>query len=65
MNESNKTLMMSAITRFVVGISIFGAFLFLCAGNFGYWNAWVFISAFAVCVFGFGVYLYRTDKELL
>ena len=42
-----------------------GSFLFLCGGDFGYWNAWVYIAAFAVCIFSFGVYLYTTDKELL
>ena len=56
--------MLTALTKFVLGIAILGGILFLC-GGFGYWNAWVFLGAFAVCIFFFGVYLYTTDKELL
>ena len=61
----DRKLMLSAISKLVIGIAILGAFLFLCGGNFQYWNAWLYLSVFALCIFFFGLYLYRTDKELL
>jgi len=57
--------MLSAIKKFVIGMTVLGAFLFLCGGSLGYWNAWLYLGTFAVCIFFFGVYLYTTDKELL
>jgi protein-S-isoprenylcysteine O-methyltransferase Ste14 len=65
MIKKPKILMLSAITKFVAGIILFGAFLFICGGGFRYWNAWIYITTFAICIFFFGVYLYITDKELL
>ena len=63
--QSNRKLLISALTKFIIGILILGAFLFVAAGDFRYWNAWVFLSAFAVCIFAFGAGLYLRDKELL
>ena len=63
--ENNKKLIFAALRKFVLGILILGAFLFLSAGDVTYWNAWLFLSAFAICMIFFGIYLYRTDKELL
>lgn len=69
MNDSHRTnnrkLMLSAIKKFAIGIAILGAFLFLCGGDFRYWNAWLYLSVFALCIFFFGLYLYKTDKELM
>lgn len=62
---NNKKLMLSALARFGLGIGMLGLFLFLCAGNIRYWNAWLYLITFAVCIFSFGVYLYSNDKELL
>ena len=62
---ANKKLMLSAISKFAIGISILGAFLFLCGGDLRYWNAWLYLGVFALSIFFFGVYLYTTDKELL
>ena len=61
----NKILLRAALKKFVLGIGILGLFLFIFAGDIRYWNAWLFIAAFAVCIFIFGVYLYTTDKDLL
>ena len=61
----SKKLMFSAITKFVIGIVVLGAFLFIAGGDFRYWNAWLFLAAFSVSIFLFGVYLFTTDKELL
>ena len=61
----SKRLMLSALIKFSIGIGALGSFLFLCAGSIRYWNAWLYLIAFAACVFSFGVYLYASDKELL
>ena len=63
--DNNKKLLLSALTKFCLGISILGLFLFLCAGDIHYWNAWLYLAAFAVSIFLFGVYLYSNDKGLL
>jgi len=60
-----KGLLFLAVRKFVVGVAILGAFLFLCGGSLRYWNAWLYIAAFSISIFFFGVYLYTTDKELL
>jgi Putative protein-S-isoprenylcysteine methyltransferase len=62
---SNKRLAAAVLTRFSAGFAILGAFLFLCAGSFRYWHAWLYIATLAACIFSFGVYLYRKDKVLL
>ena len=65
MKTDNKKLLRSAITKFVVGIGMLGLTLFLCAGDVRYWNAWLYLGAFALCIFSFGIHLYVKDKELL
>ncbi len=61
----NKKLLRAALKRFGLGIALLGLFLFLSAGDIGFWNAWAYIVAFALCIGSFGVYLYKNDKELL
>jgi protein-S-isoprenylcysteine O-methyltransferase Ste14 len=61
----NKTLMFQAIKKFVFGIGLLGLLLFINAGDIRYWNAWLYLIAFAVSIFAFGVYLFTKDKELL
>lgn len=63
--SDNKKLMLSALSKFILGIGILGLFIFLCAGNIRYWNAWLFLITFAICIFSFGTTLYIKDKELL
>lgn len=60
-----KALAVSGIKRFGLGIIILGAFLFLCAGDLGYWNAWLYLVSLAVAIFSLGAYLYARDPELL
>lgn len=61
----DNALLLSALRKFGLGMLILGLYLFLCAGTVRYWNAWVFLLAFAVCLLFFGIYLYRTDQEQL
>jgi protein-S-isoprenylcysteine O-methyltransferase Ste14 len=44
---------------------IFGAILFLSAGTFNYWQAWVFLVVFAVSTWIPGIYLLRTNSVAL
>ncbi len=63
--NNKKKLIRSALTKFILGIGILGLFLFLSAGDIHYWNAWLFLIAFALCIFSFGATLFAKDKELL
>ena len=44
---------------------IFGAILFLSAGTFNYWQAWVFLVVFAVSTWIPAIYLLRTNSVAL
>ncbi|MGE2722241.1 methyltransferase family protein [Mycolicibacterium celeriflavum] len=44
---------------------LFGATLFLVAGTFDYWQAWVFLAVFALSTWIPGVYLLRTNPDAL
>ena len=61
----NRKLLLSALKRFGAGIALLGLFLFLCAGDIRYWNAWLYLAAFSAAIFSFGTVLYAKDKELL
>ncbi|MDL2318428.1 isoprenylcysteine carboxylmethyltransferase family protein [Eubacteriales bacterium OttesenSCG-928-A19] len=63
--KHNGTLMLKAVRRFGLGIIILGAFLFLCAGDIRYWNAWLYLITLSAAILLFGVYLYTSDQELL
>jgi protein-S-isoprenylcysteine O-methyltransferase Ste14 len=47
------------------GLVAFGAMLFLPAGTFHYWQAWVFLAVFALSTWIPSVYLMRTNPEAL
>jgi protein-S-isoprenylcysteine O-methyltransferase Ste14 len=49
----------------VAGIALFGLLLFLPAGTFDYWQAWLFIAVFAVSTWVPSVYLLRTNPAAL
>ncbi|KUI12605.1 hypothetical protein AU191_20450 [Mycolicibacterium acapulense] len=44
---------------------LFGSILFLAAGTFDFWQAWVFLAVFAVTTWALGLYLLRTNPEAL
>ncbi len=46
-----------------LGLVAFGAMLFLPAGTFHYWQAWVFLAVFALSTWIPSVYLMRTNPE--
>src|ERR1700732_1452987 len=49
----------------ILGLVAFGAMLFLPAGTFHYWQAWVFLAVFALSTWIPSVYLMRTNPEAL
>ena len=49
----------------VVGLVSFGVALFVPAGTFDYWQAWVFLAVFAVATGGPNVYLAVTNPAAL
>jgi protein-S-isoprenylcysteine O-methyltransferase Ste14 len=59
-----KTLVKGAVSA-AVGLVAFGLMLFLPAGTFHYWQAWVFLAVFALSTWIPSVYLMRTNPEAL
>lgn len=59
------SLMLQALTKFSIGFVIIGVLLFLPAGTFDYWNAWLFIGLLFVPMFFLGVVLLLKAPELL
>lgn len=60
-----KELFFQAILKFASGVVIVGLLLFLSAGTFYYWNAWLFIGALFVPMFLVGIILMFKNPELL
>ncbi len=49
----------------VLSLLAFGALLFLPAGTFAYWQAWVFLAVFSVASLFFTVYFFNKDPAAL
>jgi protein-S-isoprenylcysteine O-methyltransferase Ste14 len=49
----------------ILGLAAFGLMLFLPAGTFDYWHAWVFLAVFALATWIPSVYLMRTNPAAL
>ncbi len=58
-------LIVQTLGTFLVGVLLLGLLLFLPAGTFNYWQAWVFIVVFMSSVSVIGVYLSLKDPALL
>ena len=58
-------LFIQASTKFLVGLLLVGLLLFLPAGTFGYWQAWLFIGILFVPMFIAGIWLMCRQPELL
>ncbi|SRR5579871_4611813 len=54
-----------AIVQGAVGLAVFIAVVFLCAGTWHYWQGWLFLAVFSATTTAFTVYLARYDKPLL
>ena len=58
-------LLFQALTKFVFGLLLVGLLLFLPAGTFAYWQAWLFIGILFVPMFIAGIVLIVRQPELL
>jgi len=58
-------LFLQALTKFVLGLLMIGLVLFLPAGTFDFWQAWLFIGILFVPMFFAGIVLMIRQPELL
>ena len=58
-------LLFSALTKFILGLVLVGALLFLPAGSFGYPNAWLFICLLFIPMLILGIVLFIKAPALL
>lgn len=58
-------LLLNALVKFIVGLSLVGALLFLPAGGFDYMNGWLFIGLLFVPMLILGVVLFIKAPNLL
>ena len=59
------SLFFQALTKFVFGLLLVGLLLFLPAGTFDFWQAWLFIGILFVPMFIAGIVLIVRQPELL
>lgn len=60
-----KELFCQAILKFSLGMIMMGLLLFLSAGTFSYWNAWLFMGILFIPMFFAGIVLMLKNPELL
>lgn len=61
----NKKLFFQAIIKFLMGLLVVCALLFIPAGTINYWNAWVFVGVLFVPMFIAGIVMMFKNPELL
>ena len=65
MTAVNKKLFANGIVKFLLGILIVALPLFLSAGTFAYWNAWLFMEILFIPMFIAGLILMKKNPYLL
>lgn len=58
-------LFIQAIVKFLLGIVLVGALLFIPAKSFSYWNAWLFMGLLFIPMFVAGIVMMIKNPELL
>ncbi len=58
-------LFYQAIVKFVLGVVIIGILIFLPAGTFDYWNAWLFMGILFIPMCFEGIVMMIKNPELL
>ena len=58
-------LFLKAIVKYIFGVVLVGALLFLPAGTFNYWNAWLFMGLLFIPMFIAGIILMFKNPSLL
>lgn len=62
---SNKKLSVSVLFRLAFAVPMVGLFLFLPAGTWRYWQAWMYLGTLFIPMFFVFGYLLKNDPELL
>ena len=60
-----KKLFYQAILKYVLGVVMIGILIFLPAGTFDYWNAWLFMGILFIPMFFAGIVMMAKNPELL
>ena len=60
-----KELFHQAILKFVLGVVVIGILIFLPAGTFDYWNAWLFMGILFIPMFFAGIVMMIKNPKLL
>lgn len=60
-----KKLFIQAIVKFIVGVLLVGVLLFLPAGTFSYWQAWLLMAILFIPMFFAGIVMMLKSPELL
>ena len=60
-----KSLFFQAISKFILGVVLVGALLFVPAWSFHYWNAWLFLGILFVPMFIAGLVMLWKNPQLL
>lgn len=60
-----RKLFFKAISKFILGLVAIGILIFLPAGTFHYWNAWLFIGILFIPMFFAGIVMMFKNPELL
>lgn len=58
-------LLLNALIKFIFGMLLVGALVFIPAGTLGYLNGWLFISILFIPMFVIGIVLFIRSPELL
>jgi len=65
MSAMNKKLFVNGTVKFLSGVLLVGLPLFLSAGSFSYWNAWLFMGILFIPMFMAGLILMKKNPYLL
>lgn len=61
----DKRLLFQALSKFFLGLVLVGALLFVSAGTFNYWQAWLFMGVLFIPMFVVGIILLFRNPSLL
>lgn len=65
MNTMDTKLFVQAVTKFLAGLLLVGLLLFLPAGTFAYWQAWLLIFILFIPMFIAGLVMMKRSPDLL
>ena len=60
-----KSLLLQALTKFLLGVVVLGVLIFLSAGSFRFWNGWLLMGVLFVPMFVAGLILLAKNPQLL